>query len=50
MRPIAVWLERLRVMTVKEFLQFTRDGALILFMIYAFTLDIYLADSGVRSS
>jgi ABC-2 type transport system permease protein len=35
-------------MTVKEFLQFSRDGALILFMIYAFTLDIYLAGSGVR--
>ncbi len=35
-------------MTVKELLQFSRDGALILFMIYAFTLDIYLAGSGVR--
>ncbi|MCU0588511.1 MAG: ABC transporter permease [Syntrophobacteraceae bacterium] len=44
----AVWLERIRVMTVKELLQFSRDGALILFMIYAFTLDIYLAGSGVR--
>ena len=46
-RP-AVWLARLRVMTVKELLQFSRDGALILFMLYAFTLDIYLAGSGVR--
>jgi ABC-2 type transport system permease protein len=45
---MAVRLERLRVMTVKEFLQFVRDGALILFMIYAFTLDIYLAGSGVK--
>jgi ABC-2 type transport system permease protein len=45
---IVVWLRRLRVMTVKEFLQFSRDGALILFMIYAFTADIYLAGSGVR--
>ncbi|MDR3567212.1 MAG: ABC transporter permease [Syntrophobacteraceae bacterium] len=43
-----VWLRRLRVMTVKELLQFSRDGALILFMVYAFTLDIYLAGSGVK--
>ncbi|MGV8075307.1 MAG: ABC transporter permease [Syntrophobacteraceae bacterium] len=42
------WLRRLHVMTVKELLQFSRDGALILFMIYAFTLDIYLAGSGVQ--
>jgi ABC-2 type transport system permease protein len=44
----ALWRRRLKVMTMKEFLQFSRDGALILFMIYAFTLDIYLAGSGVR--
>ncbi|MDR3553353.1 MAG: ABC transporter permease [Syntrophobacteraceae bacterium] len=43
-----VWLRRLRVMTVKELLQFSRDGALILFMVYAFTFDIYLAGSGVK--
>ncbi|MGC8493814.1 MAG: ABC transporter permease [Syntrophobacteraceae bacterium] len=43
-----VWLRRLRVMTVKELLQFSRDGALILFMAYAFTFDIYLAGSGVK--
>lgn len=47
-RRTTAWLERLRVMTVKELLQFSRDGALILFMVYAFTLDIYLAGSGVR--
>jgi ABC-2 type transport system permease protein len=47
-RRIVLWQRRLRVMTVKEFLQFSRDGALILFMIYAFTADIYLAGSGVR--
>jgi ABC-2 type transport system permease protein len=47
-RRIVCWLRRLHVMTVKEFLQFSRDGALILFMVYAFTLDIYLAGSGVR--
>lgn len=43
-----LWLDRLRVMTVKELLQFSRDGALIFFLLYAFTLDIYLAGSGVR--
>ena len=48
LRPFQVWLLRLHVMTVKELLQFSRDGALILFMVYAFTLDIYLAGSGVK--
>jgi len=47
-RRTVLWLRRLRVMTVKEFLQFSRDWALILFMIYAFTLDIWLAGSGVK--
>ncbi len=45
---IILWQRRLLVMTVKEFLQFSRDWALILFMVYAFTLDIYLAGSGVN--
>ena len=45
---LIVWQRRLRVMTVKELIQFSRDGALILFMVYAFTLDIYLAGSGVK--
>ncbi len=48
MTALLVWLRRLRVMTVKELLQFSRDGALILFMVYAFTFDIYLAGSGVH--
>jgi ABC-2 type transport system permease protein len=47
-RHIVLWLRRLRVMTLKELLQFSRDWALIVFMVYAFTLDIYLAGSGVR--
>lgn len=40
------WWRRLLVMTVKELLQLSRDTALILFMVYAFTLDIYLSGSG----
>ncbi len=41
-----LWGRRLFVMTVKELLQLSRDTALILFMVYAFTLDIYLSGSG----
>ncbi|MFW6324192.1 MAG: ABC transporter permease [Desulfovibrionales bacterium] len=43
-----VWVRRMRVMTAKEFKQFFRDIVLILFMIYAFTLNIYMAGSGVH--
>lgn len=42
-----IWLRRLHVMTVKEFLQLLRDTVLLIFIIYAFTADIYLAGSGV---
>jgi len=41
------WLRRLRVMTVKEMLQLFRDAALMLFIVYAFTLDIYIAGTGI---
>ena len=41
------WLRRLHVITVKEFLQLLRDGALLVFIAYAFTADIYLAGAGV---
>lgn len=34
-------------MTTKEFLQLYRDRILIVFMIYAFTLEVYLAGAGV---
>ncbi|MFP4316549.1 MAG: ABC transporter permease [Desulfovibrionales bacterium] len=43
-----IWLQRMKVMLVKEFQQFFRDIVLILFMLYAFTLNIYMAGSGVR--
>ncbi|WP_035277410.1 ABC transporter permease [Desulforegula conservatrix] len=42
-----IWIRRLHVMTVKEFLQLFRDLVLLVFIIYAFTADIYLAGSGV---
>ncbi len=44
---IAMWLRRLRVLTAKELLQLSRDLALMFVIIYAFTLDIYIAGSGV---
>lgn len=43
----AVWWRRLRVMTVKELLQLFRDVALMGFFVWAFTIDVYLAGSGI---
>jgi ABC-2 type transport system permease protein len=43
----SIWFLRLRVMTVKELLQLSRDFVLIFFVLYAFTADIYHAGSGV---
>lgn len=43
----ALWIRRLEVMTVKELKQLSRDIALMVFIIYAFTLEIYVAGSGV---
>ncbi len=42
------FLERLRVLTVKELLQLGRDVGLIAFIAYAFTGDIYVAGSGMQ--
>jgi len=47
MTRIALWLRRLRVLTAKELLQLSRDLALMFVIVYAFTLDIYIAGSGV---
>jgi ABC-2 type transport system permease protein len=44
---LAVWLRRLRVMTRKELVQLYRDFILLFFVAYTFTVDIYLAGSGV---
>jgi len=46
--PLRIWFIRLRAMTLKELLQLARDPALMLFTLYAFTLDIYLAGSGMN--
>ena len=34
-------------MTVKEFLQLFRDTVVLCFMVYVFTMDVYLAGSGI---
>lgn len=41
-----IWLQRLRVMTRKELLHLGRDTALLLFIIYGFTIDVYMAGAG----
>lgn len=42
-RACKSWCIRLWSLTVKEFLQFSRDGFLIIAIIYMFTLDIWLS-------
>ena len=42
-----LWWRRLRVLTAKELLQLSRDLALVFVIVYAFTVDIYIAGSGV---
>jgi ABC-2 type transport system permease protein len=42
-----IWMRRLSALTVKEFIQLTRDTILFVFIVYTFTMDIYLAASGV---
>ena len=46
-QDIGVWLRRLRAMSWKELLQLWRDPVLLFFIVYAFTVDIYNAGSGV---
>ncbi|MBA5637923.1 ABC transporter permease [Duganella sp. LX20W] len=43
----ATWWRRLRVMTWKELVQLMRDPLLLLFVVYAFSADIYNAAAGV---
>lgn len=42
-----IWWSRLQAMTWKELLQLLRDPILLVFVLYAFTADIYNAASGV---
>ena len=44
---VMAWLRRLRVLTIKELLQFVRDPVLLLFMIWLFTGNIYMQGSSV---
>ena len=46
-RAFVIWWNRMRVMVAKEYLQLFRDRILIVFMLYAFTLEVFLAGSGV---
>ena len=42
-----LWVQRLWVMTKKELLQLMRDLPLVLFLIYSFTLSMYVSAAGV---
>lgn len=44
---LALWALRLRVMLAKELRQLLRDRVLLAFIVYAFSVDIFLAASGV---
>ena len=48
MRFIAqrIWLEQFAVLVVKEFRQLVRDRAIFLYIIYIFTLDMFIAAGG----
>lgn len=46
----SIWLRRMLTMTRKELLQLLRDPVLLIFVLYAFTFDIYNAGSGVTLS
>ncbi len=50
MNSLRIGLIRMRVMTHKELVQLLRDTVLIVFTLYAFTMDIYWAGSGVTLS
>ncbi len=47
MSPMLIWCRRLSVMVGKEWLQLCRDKLLLLFIAFAFTLDVYTSGSGV---
>lgn len=52
MRPadrIAVWCRRLAVMTRKELVQLFRDIPLMGFLVYSFTLSVYVTGNGIQT-
>ena len=46
-RRVTIWVRRLGVMTQKELLHLGRDLPLLLFLIYSFTLSVYISATGV---
>ena len=44
-----IWWRRLVVMTRKEMLQLFRDVPIVVFLVYSFTLAIYITGNGLRS-
>jgi ABC-2 type transport system permease protein len=46
-QDLGVWWQRLRAMSWKELLQLWRDPVLLFLIVYAFSMDIYNAGSGV---
>lgn len=45
--PVRLWGRRLFVMTRKEMLQLGRDIPLLLFLLYSFTLAVYISGAGI---
>jgi ABC-2 type transport system permease protein len=48
-RRAAIWWRRLAVMTRKEMLQLFRDVPIVAFLVYSFTLAIFITGNGIRS-
>lgn len=46
-RRIALWLRRIAMLTQKDLKQLVRDTPLLVFVVYVFTLDIYVAGVGM---
>ena len=47
-RRLLLWLDRMVAMTVKELKQLSRDPILLIVIVYFFTVDIYVAASGIQ--
>jgi ABC-2 type transport system permease protein len=45
----AIWWRRLAVMTRKEMLQLFRDVPIVAFLVYSFTLAVFITGNGIRS-
>ena len=45
---LLLWLDRMTAMTVKELKQLSRDPVMLLVIVYFFTVDVYMAGSGIQ--